>query len=449
MSFISLRFVIFFIFTLIIGSIIQRKSSYDNYLKFLLISNLLFYSFNNWKVTIILMLLIIYTYYCSLNISNKVCYYSAIILPLILLGFFKYYNFFLTTINKNTLDIILPLGISFYTFELISYIVDIKRGKTNYEKDFIRFATYISFFPNLISGPIERASNLLVQIQKEKRINIDDFKVGIQIMAIGYFKKMVLADRLSVFVNDVYNYPGLLHWLTILLGIFSYSLQIYFDFSGYSDIAIGCARCFGFKLKKNFNLPYASKSITEFWRRWHISLSSWFKDYVYIPLGGNRKGLARQLINQLIVMTLSGLWHGAAWNYVLWGLLNGILLVIEKALKLDSGESSLRIITNFIIVSFTWVLFRAESIDKMHRIFNALFTLQNGIIQPYAWSFVAFVISIVYLVYVSSKKQEKMEYIYPIQDLNTIKGLTLFFIFLGLIICLAYANTNPFVYFQF
>ena len=445
MSFISIPFFIFFILVLLIGFVIQKFFPTKIYNLFLLLCNYIFYSYYNYKFSFLLLIVTLIIFICAKK-NNKVSFYIGIISSLFPLLFFKYSNFILSNLHLNILDIAMPLGISFYTFEAISYLVDVKRGKYETEDDFVIFALYLSFFPNIASGPIERANNLLVQFKQDRKINSNNIKIGIQIIVFGLFKKMVIADRLSVFVDDIYHSPKAFNWLTLLLAIFSYSIQIYMDFSGYSDIAVGCAKCLGFDFKKNFDLPYISYNLTQFWRKWHISLSTWFKDYVYIPLGGNRKGNFRKNLNLTIVMSLSGLWHGANWTYILWGFVNGVLLCIEKVFNKKNNIFTLFI--NYILISFIWILFRASSLANSLEIYKAIFTLQDGIKQPYIWSFVAFIFIIIYLILRKYRKDLYMDY-YPIQDLNTIKGLTIFFVFVGLLICLAYTNTNPFVYFQF
>lgn len=451
MTYTSIVFFIFFIISLLLNCIVRKKASNKTSNICLLLCNYFFYSYWDYRFSFLLFALTTITYYCAKNIKKKSLYYFGLATPIVILCFLKYCNFFLSSLNLDTLNIVLPIGISFYIFEIISYLIDVKRDKIEAENDFIAYAAYISFFSNIISGPIERASNLLTQIKENKQITIKNIEIGIQIMTIGYFKKMVLADRLAVFVDDVYATPKAYNWLTILFAVFSYSIQIYMDFSGYSDIAIGCAKCFGYDLKKNFNLPYVSKSVTEFWRRWHISLSTWFKDYVYIPLGGNRKGKIRQYFNLIIVMTLSGLWHGASWNYVLWGLFNGLLLCIEKMLFsfMNNKYNLWKTILTFIIISFSWIIFRAESFEKAVEILSCIFTMQKGASQPYMYSFLAFIVLIVTTLFAKKNSQNEINGYYPIQDLYTIKGLTIFFTFIGFIICLAYTNANPFVYFQF
>lgn len=446
MNFISLSFLITFVLALIVEALIQKFLNTKYTVYFLLIFNYVFYALFDVRFCLLLLLLTITTYISGLNTNNKFIYRIGIIIPVIILCFFKYFNFFLSTLRFETLNIILPIGISFYTFESISYLVDIKRNKIEAENNFVYFAAYLSFFPKLVSGPICRASNLLKQIKEGSKVNLKNIEIGIQIMAIGFFKKMVIADRLNVFTTDVFTRPKAFNWLTIALAVISYSIQIYMDFSGYSDIAIGCAKCLGFDLDTNFNLPYISKNITEFWRRWHISLSSWFKDYVYIPLGGNRKGLTRQLLNLVIVMSLSGLWHGSSWNYVLWGFINAILLCLEKTVFNKFKSTAL----TFILISLTWIFFRSNTFIDAIDIFRGLLTLQEGISQPYTWSIFSFIVVSIYTYLILKKKKENSLYSnYLIQNLTTIKGLTLFLILIGLIICFAYTNSSPFVYAQF
>jgi len=452
MSFISIEFLVFFIAVTGIGKLIQKFSTPKAFRIFLLIANYAFYSFWDYRFSILLFIMTVIVYCCSLHLQKKLFYYLGLCVPLLTLAIFKYLDFFLSVVKLDPIGIILPMGISFYTFEAISYIVDVSRKKIEAEKSFLNFAVYLSFFPNIVSGPIVRAGDLLGQLKENRKINADDIQIGIQIMLLGYFKKMVIADRLALFVNDVYHAPKAFSWMTILLAVFSYSLQIYMDFSGYSDIAIGCAKCLGFDLKKNFAFPYLSNSISQFWRRWHISLSSWFRDYVYIPLGGNRKGISRQLLNTLIVMCLSGFWHGADWTYLFWGFLNGLLICAEKLFQGNKRNAGfLSVITTFILISLTWVFFRADSFDNALVILKAILTFQKGIQQPYLWSFFAFFVALVYLFIIRKQKEQGKLYgdSYYLLDLHTVKGLTLFFIFAGLLIILAYTDTNPFVYFQF
>ena len=444
MSFISIDYLIFFFLVIVIESLIQTKGKNNLFNVFLLICNYFFYSFYDWKCSFLLFFVTLLTFECGKK-RKKTLINFAIVLDVVVLAFFKYFNFFLNNIGFDAMNIILPIGLSFYIFESISYLVDIKRKKIEPEENFIIFANYLCFFPNIISGPISRSSNLLTQIKNDKKITIKNIEMGIQIMAIGYFKKMVIADRLSIFTDAIFFAPKAYNWYTILLAIFSYSIQIYMDFSGYSDIAIGSAKCLGYEIEKNFNFPYFSSSFTEFWRKWHITLSSWFRDYVYIPLGGNRKGKIKQLINLLIVMSLSGFWHGANWNYLIWGFVNGAILCIEKVTT-KRKINLINTVINFVLISFTWLIFRINTFEKLIQIITGLFTLQSGVSHLYVWTFVYFTLTII-VTLIIKKKNNEINYL--LFDLNTIKGLTLFFIELGLILCFAYANTNPFIYFQF
>jgi D-alanyl-lipoteichoic acid acyltransferase DltB (MBOAT superfamily) len=300
------------------------------------------------------------------------------------LGFFKYYNFFAESLaaslasigvqtNFATLQVILPVGISFYTFQTLTYTIDIYRGELKPIRDPIAFAAYVSFFPQLVAGPIERAADLLPQFIKERRVTRAEIQDGARQVLWGLFKKMVIADNLALQVDDIFANYAQLDGVTLWIGAFFFAIQIYCDFSGYTDIGLGTARLLGFDLKKNFDYPYFSRNIAEFWRRWHISLSNWFRDYLYIPLGGSRRGGTRTLFNLLLTFTLCGLWHGASWTFVVWGCFNGLLFVPliltnrhkvdERCVAHDSVLPSLReawaMFATFNLVLCGWVFFRA------------------------------------------------------------------------------------------
>jgi alginate O-acetyltransferase complex protein AlgI len=298
---------------------------------------------------------------------------------LALLGFFKYANFFLdstqrllgcfeVTLSRPTLDIILPLGISFYTFETISYIVDVYRGRTRAVRDPLDYAVFIMFFPHLVAGPIVRPRDFLPQLRRPKRLDWDRVHLGVRMFLVGLFKKCVIADHLGTLIVDpVFKEPASFGSSAIWLGVIAYAIQIYGDFSGYSDMGIGLAHTLGFKLPQNFNFPYLAANIAEFWRRWHISLSSWLRDYLFIPLGGSRLGTWTTYRNLLIVMLLGGLWHGANWTFVIWGLYHGLLLALHRALPWPRalGSALLRplcVATTFIAVCVGWVFFRAPDL---------------------------------------------------------------------------------------
>ena len=456
MVFTSPVFIVFFIIVLLGTLIIQKFSHEQTKQIFLLIASYFFYGWWDWRFCFLLLFVTVASYLTALCSKNKLAYFTGVIVPLIVLGIFKYFNFFLEALGvTSTLKIILPVGISFYTFQALSYVIDVHRNKIQVEKDFIKLALYISFFPQLVAGPIVRASDFLPQLHETSRkLTGENFLIGIQIIAIGFFKKTVLADHLSIFVDDIFRVPAAFHWATIIFAVVSYSMQIYFDFSGYSDIAIGCAKCLGYDFSVNFNLPYISQNVTEFWRRWHISLSTWLRDYLYIPLGGNRLGKARQLINLMITMLLGGLWHGANWTFVFWGGLNGLALCFEKfSLKNKLNLfAPLKILLTFAFISFTWIFFRAENFSDAWIIIKRIFTLQNGITQPFMWTFVALfvlIIAEIAAVIKAKKSNSEVKGFYPIFNLSTITGMTIFFTFVGLILGLAFTGENPFVYFQF
>ncbi|HBL77760.1 MAG: hypothetical protein A2W90_02370 [Bacteroidetes bacterium GWF2_42_66] len=313
-----------------------------------------------------------------------------------LLSFFKYYNFFIDSFvelssivgfqtNVKSLNIILPVGISFYTFQSLSYILDIYYRRIKPTRDIIAFMAFIAFFPQLVAGPIERAKNLLPQFQRIRIFDINQITGGLRLILYGLFKKMVIADRLAFFVDAAYQSPEQHPGFVLLTATFLFGFQIYCDFSGYSDIAIGSARLLGFELMQNFRTPFFAAGIREFWQRWHISLSTWFRDYIYIPLGGNRVTTQRWIFNILVTFTLSGIWHGAAFTYIIWGFIHGLLMVLEKqlgsiALFFRINKIS-KVIMTFVVVNLCFVLFRSDTfLNAMliySRIFDFDFTLNN------------------------------------------------------------------------
>lgn len=304
-----------------------------------------------------------------------------------LLGLFKYYNFFITSFTETlaywgykwdawTLKIILPIGISFYTFHGISYVIDIYKDRIKAEKNWINYALFVSFFPLLVAGPIERATHLLPQIKKKRVFSYEKTVDGLRQILWGLFKKVVIADQCAKYVNIIFNTSADYAGSTYLLGAFLFSFQIYGDFSGYSDIALGTARLLGIDLLKNFNFPYFSRDIAEFWRRWHISLSSWFKDYLYLPLGGSRGGMIKTIRNTLIIFLVSGFWHGANWTFIIWGLLNAVFImpsimlktnrqnldIVAKGRRFPTIKDGLSIGMTFGLTTFMWLFFRAENL---------------------------------------------------------------------------------------
>ncbi|MFL2601048.1 MAG: MBOAT family O-acyltransferase [Flavobacteriaceae bacterium] len=337
---------------------------------------------------------------CNSHKKARLLLWTSISLNLIILGFFKYYNFFIDSwINllellgyriKNlwTLKIVLPVGISFYTFQTMSYTIDIYKKKLKPTNDFISFATFVSFFPQLVAGPIERATNLLPQVLKCRNFKFQKGIEGLRLIAWGLFKKVVIADSLAPIVNNIFGNYDQFHGGTLCLGAIYFAFQIYCDFSGYSDIAIGTSKLFGFELMSNFRSPYFSRNVGEFWRKWHISLSSWFRDYLYIPLGGSRQGNLTSIMNIFIIFIISGLWHGANWTFILWGLFHSILFiplfiykvnrkyinsVVGEKWGMPSISEIFKVSITFSLVTVGWVFFRSETITDSFNYLKIMF----------------------------------------------------------------------------
>lgn len=337
------------------------------------------------------------TYACSLIIGSlqqrgregdrrlmKQAIAINLLINLGILFMFKYYNLFSQTmggigIAMPSLNLLLPVGISFFTFQSLGYTIDVYRGQIKVERNFMTYALFVSFFPQLVAGPIERAGNLLPQFHVQHRYSFENMRKGLLIMLWGFFLKVVLADRAAILVNHIYNTQTSTGF-QYLIGTLVFGFQIYGDFAGYSMIAMGAAQVLGFTLMRNFRQPYLSQSVGEFWRRWHISLSDWFRDYLYFPLGGSRRGTARTLLNIMVVFLLSGLWHGAAYTFVLWGFLNGIYQVAERLLHIAVHRRSngwaglIRVALTFTLITLAWVPFRAASIEQALAIYGKLFS---------------------------------------------------------------------------
>ena len=374
---------------------------------FLILVSYIFYGWWDWRFLTLIFSSSLVDYCVGMYLSRaetnkkrRSLLLLSIFVNLGFLGFFKYYNFFINSfietfsflgfsIQAQGLQIILPVGISFYTFQTLSYSIDIYKRRLEPTEDIISFFAFVSFFPQLVAGPIERASNLLVQFHRKRIFAYEKAVDGMRQILWGLFKKMVIADNCAIYVNDVFANFGHSPGSTLLLGSFFFSMQIYGDFSGYSDIAIGTARLFGFDLRRNFALPYFSRDIAEFWRRWHISLSTWFRDYVYIPLGGSRCGTRMKIRNTFAIFVLSGLWHGANWTFIAWGILHALyflpLLLMNKNREnmgpiaegqlLPSAKEALQVTTTFILTSIAWVFFRAESVYQAIGYIKGIFTL--------------------------------------------------------------------------
>lgn len=410
MSFNSIYFLLCLPIVLLLYWILPHRF---RWIMLLAVSYAFYMSWNAWLIFLILFTTIIS--YSSGLLMNKFnskkvkipCLVITLIGCLGVLFFFKYFNFTVNLvidiinlgaadIPKFTFSLILPVGISFYTFQTLSYVIDVYRGKITVERHFGYYALFVTYFPQLVAGPIERPENLIPQLRAKRKFNSEDLCVGLRITLIGYIKKIVIADGVAIYVNAVYNNVATATGLTVLLATVLFAIQIYCDFSGYTDIAIGVARMMGIKLCDNFKQPYLAISIKDFWRRWHISLTSWFTDYVYIPLGGNRCKFWRWGINVMIVFLLSGLWHGASLTFIVWGGIHGVYQIIGKLkntllikfsnkskIKLPNNTFTVfinRIIT-FTLVCFAWIFFRANSLTDCGILITKLFTDWTGSIE--------------------------------------------------------------------
>lgn len=405
MLFNSLNFLLFFPLVVGIYFIVPKKFRKV----WLLIASYYFYMSWNPRYVILIMLSSVITFGCGLLVERfdgikqkKFVLGINLLSNLGILVFFKYFQFIIDTMERslsflglalpvNQLDILLPVGISFYTFQALSYTIDVYRGTVKAEHNFISYALYVSFFPQLVAGPIERSGSLLKQmnnIEKIKVWNYERVTEGLILMLWGYFQKMVIADRAAIFVNTVFNNYNIYDSGVLLLGAVAFAIQIYGDFAGYSTIAVGAAKVMGFSLMDNFDMPYFSESISEFWKKWHISLSSWLRDYIYIPLGGNRFGKAKKYRNLMITFFVSGLWHGAGWHFVIWGCIHGLYLVVGDLLKpVKKKINSLlrinsdrfvnkigRVVVTFILVDIAWIFFRAGSLTIAFSYLKRLFS---------------------------------------------------------------------------
>ena len=464
MVFSSLTFLfIYFPITLVVMKLSPLK--YRNFC--LLVLSLLFYSYGEPKYIIIMLVSCIVDYFNGYMVDKyrdnkriaKRFVIFSIVFNLGLLGFFKYYDFLVSILNSiginifSPLNISLPIGISFYTFQTMSYPIDVYRNDAKVQKNLVNFSCYVTMFFQLIAGPIVRYKDIAAQL--DHRIeNENGFYNGIKRFVCGLAKKVILANNMGLIFEQINslnneNISLLLAWL----GIICFALQIYFDFSGYSDMAIGLASMFGFDLLENFNYPYIASSITDFWRRWHISLSSWFRDYVYIPLGGNRKGLYRQCINIMIVWLLTGLWHGASFNFMLWGLYYGLILIFEKVIGLKMLKKIpvvFRHIYALILILIGWVIFNFTDFDMMINYFKLMFynpvIIDNISLYFIRDNIILIIISIIACLPVRLSRlnpfviNKKFEYLMPLIILGT------------LIICVAFiceSSYNPFLYFRF
>lgn len=472
MEFNSLIFPIFFIIVLII----YYNLGFKNQNKWLLVSSYFFYGWWDWRFCSLLLFSTLLDwniskkiYHSSSNNKRKTLLLISLLCNLGVLSIFKYFDFFASSfqflfsffgfkMDYISLNLILPMGISFYTFQTMAYSIDVFRGKQKPPKDISIFALYVSFFPQLVAGPIERANRLLPQFSKARGFSYKNFNNAFPLILFGFFKKVVIADSLSMYVDGLFSNPNNFSNTDLILGTYIFSFQIYCDFSGYSDIAKGIARMLGIEISSNFSSPYFSSSITEFWRRWHISLSSWLKDYLYISLGGNRKGTIRTYLNLIITMLLGGLWHGPSWNFIIWGGLHGVCLAIHKifiSLKLINDykdkfylfpKNILKKIFIFNLVSFIWIFFRSKNLELSLEYINAIFFNRGE-----SYLLTPFLLSGISVFFIDFGQKINKDYLW-LNKLPSMLKMTLIIVFsitIFLVFGLHYDSPSPFIYFQF
>ena len=463
MLFTSISFLYYFLPTIIILYFITPKK-YRNYI--LLIFSIIFYMYGEPKYVILMLVEILVAYFGALLIDkykSKEIFLITIIIHIGLLCVFKYTDLFIGTINSifktniSFLNIALPIGISFYTFQILSYVIDVYRGKVKVQKNILKLATYVSLFPQLIAGPIVRYETICDELDNRDE-TIEKFSLGTRRFIIGLAKKVLIANMLGELCTKfslVDERSVLFYWIFAI----SYMLQVYFDFSAYSDMAIGLGKMFGFTFLENFNYPFISKSITEFWRRWHISLSSWFKDYVYIPLGGSRKGTLKLVRNILIVWFLTGIWHGAAYNFILWGLFIGVFLVIEKlwlSKYISKLPKVLRNIYVLFIIMISFIMFNAGSINEAFFNIKGLFGLNKEVfINNYTIYYLkSYLIVLIIAIFGATplfkniiEKLKKSKCLNKI--INILEPIFLVILLLLVTAYLIDSSYNPFLYFRF
>ena len=408
MFFNSLHFAVFLpIIFILYWFVFNKNKSWQNSL--LIVASYYFYACWDWRFLFLLVFSTLLDYFSGIQIEksksvkeSKFWFWLSIIINLGFLGIFKYYNFFATSftelingfgfqVNPVLIKVILPVGISFYTFHGLSYVIDIYFKRIKAETNFIDYSLFVSYFPLLVAGPIERATHLLPQVKVKREFNFEKAKEGVHQIIWGLVKKVVIADSCALYANEVFNHQEQMNSLSLLLGAIYFAFQIYGDFSGYSDIALGTSKLFGIDLLKNFNFPYFSRDIAEFWRRWHISLSSWFRDYLYIPLGGSKGGKWMQVRNTFVIFLVSGFWHGANWTFIVWGLLNAIyflpLLLLNRnrnnledihfKWNFNGLKTLFQILITFSMTTFAWIFFRAKSISDAILYIKNMFTNLN------------------------------------------------------------------------
>ena len=445
----------------------------------LLVSSYFFYACWDWRFLFLLIFSTLLDYYTGIKMSDaknqnskKFWFWLSISINLGFLGVFKYYNFFAESlasaldniglnVNPWTLKIILPVGISFYTFHGLSYVIDIYKDRIKAEKNFIDYSLFVSFFPLLVAGPIERATHLLPQIQKKRTFDYTKAVDGLRQILWGLFKKVVIADQCAEYANLIFNNSADYSGSTLFLGAILFTFQIYGDFSGYSDIALGTARLFGIELLRNFAFPYFSRDIAEFWRRWHISLSTWFRDYLYIPLGGSKGGTLMKVRNTFVIFIVSGFWHGANWTFIVWGFLNALYImpsiifntnrnnleIVAKGKYLPTIKEFFAIGITFCLTVFAWIFFRAENINHAFSYVSGIFSSSLFSI-PSVLPKMLFVLLLVFIIIEWLGREE--QYAIAKLCLNRPKIIRYTFYYLIILTIIVFkGNANQFIYFQF
>lgn len=491
MLFNSIEFLIFLPVVFALYWLLRKSLRWQNLL--VVAASYLFYGWWDWRFLLLIAFTTLCSYLSGLAIervenrggcrpaapsptgpSPRLILWANIILNLAILGLFKYYDFFAQSFanvflggqaDKILLHLVLPVGISFYTFQALSYSIDVYRGNLKASHAPVAFFAYVSFFPQLVAGPIERATNLLPQFEQERRFDYGLSVDGMRQMLWGFFKKMVVADSCAIYVDQIFDHPGWYSGTSLLLAALLFTIQIYCDFSGYSDIAIGCAKLFGIRLRRNFNVPYFSRDIAEFWRRWHISLTTWFRDYIYIPLGGSRVPKGRVVLNTFIIFLVSGLWHGANWTFIAWGAFHALLFLplillgknrkhtdtVAEGRLLPSLRELGQMLLTFLLAAMGWILFRADSIGDAWfyytYMFGHLLSFQPPMVTSTldAW-IVGLSITLLTVVEWRNRGEEHEFARQPRQPILRWAG------YIFLIFCIgAYMITNemPFIYFQF
>lgn len=485
MLFNSVEFLVFLPLVLIIYWCLNRNLRLQNV--FILAASYVFYAWWDWRCLGLIVFTSVCSWVCGLaietandrgNVKRSKCLSALnICINLGILAFFKYYNFFVESfvsafsfmgmeLGIRTLKIVLPVGVSFYTFQALSYSIDVYRRQMQACRNVVTFCAYISFFPQLVAGPIERAVNLLPQFERKRHVNADSVTDGLRQILWGFFKKMVVADSCGSVTDEVFSQYGLYHGSTLVLGAILFSFQIYCDFSGYSDIAIGTSRLFGFNLKQNFRFPFFSRNMSEFWRRWHISLNTWFRDYVYIPMGGNRVSKALHIRNVFVVYLLSGLWHGADWSFVLWGAMLAVFCLptmlsgkkkrfsdtVSQSKLLPSFSEAMSMLLTFLLFTFAFIFFRADNIGAACGYIANIwspdilsvprFRGATNVSAIFSLAFIAFMLVVEWL---SREGQYGLDF----KDKSNRSGhMILYTIVFALIYCFG-VNAANFIYFQF